>query len=276
MSIWRKYRGRLFMALAVLPVTVPVALVLKFALTKSELLNPIGEALGLWLGDNISPSKAQWIVIIVLTLCLYVAALVFIAWLPTWWAQRKSMRFVFPNEAGNLESKTTNFRMSYKIYPEGEPYKTKLTLQQFYVGVENLTNATLRNVRFVIESVTLPPRPTELHCYAKRTNQTSIDIQPRATELFLIGEGYDSSDGAGVIIRQPGEVDVLVEHAAITRFYLGTASYGPFPLLRNDGYVISFSAYADDVAAINAEAVLNTKKKIELRLTKGPNVLSLT
>ena len=186
----------------------------------------------------------------------------------------KSMRFVFPNDVGNLDSKITLFRESYTMLPDGQPIKTPLTLQRFYIGVENLTNKTLRNVRLVIESVTIPLRPAELHCHAKRNGEPAIDIQPKSVEYFLFGEGYDASDGAGVIIRQPDEIDAIAKHAAVAPFFLGTVTGGPHPLLKNDGYIVSFSAYADDVAPITAEAILNTKQRIELRLKLSPSVYS--
>lgn len=185
-----------------------------------------------------------------------------------------AMRFVYPNEPANSDSKLTLFRETYRFLPDGQPIKHQLTLVRIYIGIENMMDKTLRNVRLVIESVTIPPRPTDLHCPSKRNGAAVIDIQPRGMELFLIGEGYDASDGAGVIIRQPGEIDKIAEFSAQVAFSLGTTYPGPHPLLRNDGYTLGFSAYADDAPAISGEANLNAKAKIEFHLRPGASAIT--
>ncbi len=182
------------------------------------------------------------------------------------------MRFVYPNRAANLASKSTLYHESYMWVPDGEAIKTPITSHIYYVGVENLTDRTLRNVRLVLESVSIPPHPIDIQCRAKRTGQSVIDIQPKSTELFFFGEGYDAEDGAGIIIRQQPELEKMAEFVSVTPFNLGSSIGGSIPLLKNDGYVIGFSAYADDTVSISAEAVLSTRERIELRLMESPIV----
>lgn len=274
MSIWKKARNNIPARLLVLLVTAPVGVVMTIALRRWGILDPIGEALGRWLGNHVSPETTAWIIGIILTLLLWIAALILIAWLPLRLGKRNSMRFVFPNEAGNMDSKITDFRVSRKILPAGQPIKTPLTRQIFYVGIENLTDKTLRNVRLVIQSTTPLLYSADIHCFSKRTSSSSIDIQPGATELFIFGEGYDTSDGTGIEIRQPVEIDILARRAANTPFHLGAFTDNPHPLPKNDGYIILLSAYADDTPPITTEAMLNTRARIELRLKDGPAVFS--
>jgi hypothetical protein len=186
----------------------------------------------------------------------------------------QTMRFVFPNVAGNLDSKITLFRETFRLLPDGVPIKHRLTLVGFFIGIENLTDRTLRNVRVVLDSRTIPPWPLSIELESKRTGNMFVDIQPKDTELFIFGEGYDSSDGSGVMIRQPLEVDKIAEHAAKIGFYLGSRVGGQHPLLKNDGYIIEFSAYADDVAAISGQAELNAKDRLEMRLIAGKHTFS--
>jgi len=184
------------------------------------------------------------------------------------------MRFVFPNEAGNLDSKVTLYRETFRLFPDGAPIKHSLTLVGFFIGIENLTDRTLRNVRFVLDSRTIPPWPLSIELESKRTGETSIDIQPKGTELFFFGEGYDSSEGSGVIIRSILEIDKIAEFAAKIGFYLGSRVGGSHPLLKNDGYLIEFSAFADDIAAISGQAEFNAKSRLELRLLAGSHTFS--
>jgi hypothetical protein len=70
------------------------------------------------------------------------------------------------------------------------------------------------------------------------------------------------------------EIDKIAEFAAKIGFYLGSRVGGSHPLLKNDGYLIEFSAFADDIAAISGQAEFNAKSRLELRLLAGSHTFS--
>lgn len=139
-------------------------------------------------------------------------------------------------------------------------------------AARNPTNdRTLRNVRLVMESLSLGPgQVLNLSCICQRTNTPSVDIPPSGIEYFLIGEGADESE-AGMFrpnVMPPPEYEALLQTINAqphSRFRL-LSTTSTIPLLKNDGYKLDLIAYADDVPPTNKVLTINARNTIEFHI----------
>jgi|ERR1700733_905246 len=72
---WVRYRAKVLLGALALVITVPVGLIARRALGVWGIFNPIGDELGGWLRQHVSPSQAEWTLTALLSLILYGAAL---------------------------------------------------------------------------------------------------------------------------------------------------------------------------------------------------------
>lgn len=184
-----------------------------------------------------------------------------------------AMQIVFPNEC-NLPSKESLFRRSTSPLPIGSPIQSQLSIHRFFVGVKNTSQKTLHNVRLVLEDLSGagPGRVLNASCFCERTNRETADIPPQGMDYFLIGEGNDSSD-KGIFhpaIMSKDEYQRLL-HTIEARSHVGFVlqpTNARYDLLRNDGYRLHITAYADDTPPNAKELVINARELIEIFLVQ--------
>jgi hypothetical protein len=192
----------------------------------------------------------------------------------------QSLAIVFLNLA-NSEGKESLFRRSWTALSNGRPIERKFSYHQFFVAIENKsTTKTLRSVRLVAELLSGPGGQVlnrEFPC--ERTGTGSADIPPKGTDYYLIGEGTDGSD-AGMFhpkIVASDEYDRILaeveqrEHQHIG-FILSTSKGQRYSLLKNDGYRLTISAYADDTSPATGTLIINAKNRVQLWLTETTDV----
>jgi hypothetical protein len=184
-----------------------------------------------------------------------------------------AMQIVFPNEC-NLPSKESLFRRSTSPFPDGSPIQSQLSIHRFFVGVKNTSQKTLHNVRLVLEDLSGagPGRVLNASCFCERTNRETADIPPQGMDYFLIGEGNDSSD-KGIFhpaIMSKDEYERLL-HTVEARSHVGFVLQpinARYDLLRNDGYRLHITAYADDAPPNEKEFIINARELIEIFLVQ--------
>ena len=124
-----------------------------------------------------------------------------------------------------------------------------------------------------METLSLGPgQVLNMPCLCERTQTDSADIPPGGEEFFLIGEGADDDD-AGMFrprIMAKAEYDALltrVDSDEHTRFKVrsGTRSLS---LLRNDGYQVEITAYADDMPPARKVLIIDAKNRIAMHLNE--------
>jgi cbb3-type cytochrome oxidase subunit 3 len=178
------------------------------------------------------------------------------------------VELLFPDEC-NSAGKDSTYRQSWTPLASGLP-GPRISVHRFYVGARNPTNdRTLRNVRLVMEALRLGPgQVLNLSCMCERTQTPNVDIPPGGTEFFLIGEGIDESD-AGIFrpkIMAASEYETLMQtinsHKEHSRFRL-VSKTSNIPLLRNDGYKLELTAYADDIPPTAKVLTIDARNTIE-------------
>ena len=189
----------------------------------------------------------------------------------------QSLAIVFLNLA-NSEGKESLFRRSWNALPNGCPGKRRFSYHQYFVAVENKSSSkTLRGVRLVAETLHgLGGQILNREFPCERTGTGSADIPPKGKDYYLIGEGIDDSD-AGIFhckIVAPDEYDrILADIEQRERqhvgFILSTSKGQIYSLLKNDGYRLTISAYADDSPPAVGTLIINAKNRIQLWLTEG-------
>jgi hypothetical protein len=187
----------------------------------------------------------------------------------------QSLAIVFPNLA-NSPAKGSLFRRSWTAFPNNGPGKRRFSYHQYFVAVENKSmTKTLRGVRLVAESIKGAGGQIlnrEFPC--ERTGTGSADIPPKAKDYYLIGEGVDESDAGTFQTRivPPDEyerilADIELRERQYTGFVLSTSKGQRYSLLKNDGYRLAISAYADDNPPVTATLIIDAKDRIQLWLT---------
>lgn len=178
----------------------------------------------------------------------------------------------FPIEA-NFDHKESLFRRSKSFLPNGKPISLgDVCLHEYYVAVHNSSDRkTLKNVRVVVESAGHAKMqwPTNRLLMAERTKGDSVDIPPKRTEYFFLGDYMDDSKVGmfhPAIVPEQTYAEMIAERdkrqhlGVIVRFFGG----GGHPLLRNDGGEVSLIAYADDTLPTERVLVVNCKTKVEI------------
>jgi hypothetical protein len=188
----------------------------------------------------------------------------------------QSLAIVFLNVA-NSEGKESLFRRSWTAFC-GRPTDRRFSYHQYFVAVENKSNTkTLRGVRLVAESLYgLGGQILNREFPCERTGTGSADIPPKGADYFLIGEGVDDSD-AGIFHTKMVTSDeydkILADIDHRERQHIGfllSASKGQrYSLLKNDGYKLAISAYADDSPPAAGTLIINAKTRIQIWLTRG-------
>jgi hypothetical protein len=153
----------------------------------------------------------------------------------------------------------------------------RVSFHSFFVAIQNPSNnKTLRNVRLVMETLSLGPgQVLNMSCVCERTETDRADIPPGGEDFFLIGEGVDEDD-AGMFRPRfiaKAEYDVLmnkVDSDEHSRFKIrsGTRS---LPLLRNEGYRVEITAYADDMPPARKVLIIDAKNRTAMHLNDRAN-----
>jgi hypothetical protein len=183
------------------------------------------------------------------------------------------IKVLFP-ERCNSPGVDSAFRRSWSpLCSEGGSAR-RISFHSFFVAVQNPSNSkTLRSVRLVMETLSLGPgQVLNMPCVCERTQTDSVDIPPGGEEFFLIGEGIDEDD-AGMFrsrIMARAEYEVLltrIDSDEHTRFKVrsGTRS---LPLLRNDGYRVEITAYADDMPPARKVLIIDAKNRVAMHLNE--------
>jgi hypothetical protein len=153
----------------------------------------------------------------------------------------------------------------------------RISFHSFYVAVQNPTNSkTLRNVRLVMETLSLGPgQVLNMPCVCARTETDRANIPPGGEDFFLIGEGVDEDD-AGMFrprIMAKAEYDVLmnkVDSDEHSRFKI-RSGVRSVRLLKNDGYRLEITAYADDMPPARKVLIIDAKNRTAMHLNDRSN-----
>jgi hypothetical protein len=180
----------------------------------------------------------------------------------------------FPLEA-NHDSKDSLFRRSTGFLPDGQPLASgDVCLHEYYIGVHNPSDRkTLKNVRVVVESAGLRSMqwPLSQSLTAERTRSDAVDIPPKRTEYFAVGDYIDHSSvgmfhPAVVSPEQYREWAKVRDARKDLGFRLILFGGHIRPLLKNDGNEIHLAAYADDTSPTEKVLLVNCKTKMEMHL----------
>jgi hypothetical protein len=175
----------------------------------------------------------------------------------------------------NLDHKESLFRRSKGFLPSGLPLSLgDVCLHEYYIAVYNPSDRkTLKNVHVMVEGAGHPTIqwPTNKSLMAERTKGDSVDIPPKQTEYFFIGDYLDDSK-VGMfhpeIVPEPTYIEWIAERerrknlGVVVRFFDG----GGHPLLKNDGMEVRLIAYADDTPPTERVLVVNCKTRVEISL----------
>lgn len=177
--------------------------------------------------------------------------------------------FEFLNEC-NEEHIESLFKRSKELFPSGHPIdRGQVSFNEFFVGIRNSSSTkTAKNVRVVVDAVGgVGTWPVDASLIADRTKTDVVDIPPGKTDFFLLG-GNIANSGEGkfhplivqydVYLQQVAERERTV-HEGLRLHLHGRA---PWPLLKNDGYKIELTAYADDVAPVQATFTVNARTNV--------------
>ena len=183
------------------------------------------------------------------------------------------LSIMFPLQA-NMPNKVTAFRQITIFLPDGKPIEQPSPSQyRFYIGVTNNTGRTIKDVGLRIVSASIPERPVDWRLLAKDTANSAIDIAPRLTELFLLGEIIRREDshfaGSHRVVDDATMSDLVQQSERNSRLYIGLIvhhSRGNEILLRNDDQRLRVIAHGVDVEPAAAEVVLNMKGDITLEV----------
>lgn len=179
-----------------------------------------------------------------------------------------NIELVFPYEC-NAGGKESKFKRSYSILATGLEIKKQVSFHSFYLGVHNKSlDKTARGVCLHVDDLNMPPRVIGQYLMIDGTKDIKTSIPPRAGVYFLLGSGWDqSADGMlhpCFVGREEYEsiIDGCAENTR-SRFSI-TSSSLRIPLLRNNGYKLTISLYADDVPYKEYVVTVNAKDKIEI------------
>jgi hypothetical protein len=180
------------------------------------------------------------------------------------------IEILFP-ERCNSPAVDSPYRLSWSPLCSEGGAAQRISFHRCFLGVGNPSNGkTLRNVRLVMETLSLGPgQILNMPCVCERTQTEGVDIPPGAEEFFLIGEGIDDSD-AGIfrprfLTRVDYEAAIARTKNDNTRFRIISGARA-VPLLRNDGYRVEITAYADDTSPVKKVLIIDAKNQIALRL----------
>lgn len=183
--------------------------------------------------------------------------------------EKDKLSIVYLNEC-NKDHIQSLFKKSTFFLPSGKPIEHRINFNQFYMGVQNNHTETISNVRCKIEDKNIPPQVIDASLVWKRNREMLISIPPKGTEYCLIGECFDDSD-VGMFSptilseEQVNKIAHDVQAKAHVGFSIITGDGGEIELLRNDGYVISFSIYADNVESPARGIIcINARSQIEV------------
>ena len=213
-----------------------------------------------------SPILGQWL------LHLGIVGLVLPAfyWIYQYLEERKpKLSIVYLNEC-NKDHIQSLFKISTFFLVSGKPTKHNINFNEFYMGVQNNHTETINNVRCKIEGHNMPPQVIDASLVWRRNREMLISIPPKGTEYCLIGECFDDSDVgmfAPTILseEQVNKIAHDVQARAHVGFSIITGDGGDLDLLKNDGYVISFSIYADNVESPACGIIcINARSQVEV------------
>lgn len=190
-------------------------------------------------------------------------------------AKRAPIRIVYSNECNKPHIQSL-FKRSISFLPNGELIKHKITLNTFYIGVKNKSKIILKNCKLNIHEKNIPNEILDIKCIAENTKTSSIDILPGAMEYFLLGQCYDTSDSGmfSPVILNSENIDKIAKEVSgkkmIDLSLIG--SNNTAVLLKNNGYVLGFSVYADNTPTAHGEIEVNAKGNIEVLVKQKSQV----
>ena len=182
-------------------------------------------------------------------------------------ATKSLLEIVYANEC-NLNNKQSLFRRSTSFLPLGEEIKHRITKAEFYIGVKNRSNTTIRNVQIKIDQKNIPHSIISLSLQSETTGTQHVDIQPENIEYFFLGYGYIDNFVAEIVEFKPAsEINMLADEInAFTSLRLvgGSSGLRSLDLLKNDGYQLDFSVFGDDVLPRRGVITVNGKSGLEV------------
>ena len=187
----------------------------------------------------------------------------------------KQIALWFPGEA-NADHKESLFKRSWSPFATNRKV-SNISFVSLYIGVQNKSKEkTLKNVRLVVETLEGPGgRVLNYSAKSDATGKDTVDLPPDKLEYFYIGEGIDESEGGKFHPRivDPAAYDQLVARAEQAKaqhegFNLLNYDGKGIRLLKNDGYKLDITVYADDTPPLKAKMKLNAKTRIELYLAR--------
>jgi hypothetical protein len=184
------------------------------------------------------------------------------------------IEILFP-ERCNSPGTESAFKRSWSPLNKAGGSARRISLHTFYVGIQNPSNdKTLRNVRLLMESVSLGPgQVLNMSSVCARTQTDSADIPPGGLDYFLIGEGTDETDDGMFrpeFMMKP-DYDALmatVDGNSHSSFRIRNNS-SSVPLLKNNGYTMEIVAYADDMPSTRRVLTIDAKDRIAMHLSES-------
>ncbi len=177
----------------------------------------------------------------------------------------------FPNEC-NANHVESLFKRSRFPICKGNKIDRRISIHDFYIGVQNpALRKTLRNARVVVESVSGAGPGSVLHLslLCERTGKEVVDIPPGGMDYFHFGNGHHGDDSGMFhpMIIEESAYDVLmnrIDRLAHVGFTIAGTGGRTMSLLRNNGFNLEVTAYADDVPPSSRVFVVNARERIEV------------